>query len=32
MFKRVLVTLDGSPLSEQALETAIQITETLRPS
>jgi nucleotide-binding universal stress UspA family protein len=28
MFKRVLVTLDGSPLSEQALEKAVQIAET----
>ncbi len=28
MFKRVLVTLDGSPLSEQALENAVQIAET----
>ena len=28
MFKRILVTLDGSPLSEQALEKAVQIAET----
>jgi nucleotide-binding universal stress UspA family protein len=28
MFKRILVTLDGSPLAEQALEKAVQIAET----
>ena len=30
MFKRILITLDGSPLSEQSLEKAVQIAETLQ--
>ncbi len=30
MFKRIPITLDGSPLSEQALEKAVQIAETSR--